>query len=254
MNNSKTTLAGTALLLISAGSVQASDEQVYYYKSVNTNGTSRVIDPLTRVGTSSVSLNYDNYLPTFFGGSTVLRGSRQVGFDEVGDDLNLVGQIGRLDTMDFSISNRSMTNGFGVGQFTIRARSRTNGQLIGQTSFAFDLDMPVNTGAFFELPQGIFAQSNIILSSQIWLTFQWDYINFAESAAVVYTPFGSPQVVGSSSSMIRNFTTGADIDLGGGGLPNSFMWYVATSPVPSPGAMVVLATGAALAARRRGRG
>jgi hypothetical protein len=229
-------------------------QQNIMFKTVDRDGTSREVDPRSLVDPAVSNLNYDNYLPTIFGGSVAIRGSTPIGFDETGDDVNMIGDVGVLNSMGMGISNRSRTNSFGLAQFTVRARSRIDGTVIGQTSFAFDLGMPANTFLFFSLPEGLFTSANIQLSPQIWLTVQWNFIQGATSAADIHGIYGAPQVLGSSSSMIRNFTTGADIDLGGGGLPNSFMWYVATSPVPSPGAIVVLATGAALAARRRERG
>jgi hypothetical protein len=239
----------TFYVLLSA-SFAFADPQ-FVYKEVGHDGKSRVVDPNQGVGTASATRNYDNHYPSIFGGQTVLTGSAFVGFDEIGDDLNLVGSIGVLDTIGFNVSNRSQVSGFGVGRFTLRVRDRSSGSQVGQVSFQFDLDMPANTGAFFELPQGIFAQANIVLSSQVWLTMQWDFIQGANQPTDIKTFYGAPQAIGSSSSIIRNFTTGVESDLGGGNLPNSFMWYVATSPVPAPGATALCIIAAGTASRRR---
>jgi hypothetical protein len=226
-------------------------QQRMFYKIVERDGSSHDVDSGTWVDPSVSNLNYDNYLPTIFGGTVTVRGSTQVGFSEFGDDLNLVGDVGVLDSMGMSISNRSLTNGFGLGQFTVRARSRADGVLLGQTSFAFNLNMPANTASFFSLPQGLFTNANIQLSPQVWLTVQWNFMQGATSAADIHGIYGAPQVLGFSSSIIRNFTSGVDTDLGGSPA-NSFMWYVTTSPLPAPGMSgLLLVLGLSATQRRR---
>ncbi len=220
------------------------------YKVVEWNGMSYEVDPSEHVGLARSNLNYDNHRPTVFGGTVVIRGSTAVGYDEVGDDLNLVGEIRVFDSMGLSVSNRSLVSGFGVGQFTVRARSRTTRDVVGSASFAFELGMPPNTAAIFTLPTGLFSNSGIQLTPEVWITLQWDFIQGATSASDIHAIYGSPQVLGSSSSMIRNFTTASDIDLGGSP-PSSFLWYVRSTPVPSPGVMGTCCITALLLTRRR---
>jgi hypothetical protein len=243
--------ARIAVLCIGTIVTQSAAQQPFSFRRVHPDGTASITDPWNPINPAAVSLNYNNYQATIFGGMTAIRGGVAVGYQEFGDDLNLVGAVGNLSSFGFGISNRSLINGLGLGEFVLRARRRTDGSLIGQTTFAFDMDMAPNEGAFFAFPDGFVSSANITLSNEVWMTFQWNYINGAASPSDFWMIYGAPQALGSSSSIARNFTTGTDIDLGGGGLPNSFMWYVATSPVPSPGAIVTLLCSAGLVVRRR---
>lgn len=246
-----TTVSLCILTSIAVSSVTLAQHNMIY-KVVGHDGSSMEVDPRTIIDPAVTNLNYDNFLPVQFGGTVIAQGTTQVGFDEVGDDLNLVGDIGYLDTMAVSIANRSTTSGFGAAQIVVRARSRIDGALIGQSSFSFYLGMPANTGAFFALPSGVFSNSNILLSSQTWISVQWAFIEGAQASDVLGF-YGAPQVLGSSSSLIRNFTTGGNTDLGGTPA-NSFMWYVRSSPVPGPGAVSAGVVVVALLTRRRGGG
>jgi hypothetical protein len=193
---------------------------------------------------------YDNWRGPFNFGFTVLDQTLRVGGDEIGDDVNLRRFTpGIIDSFGWTLANLSSTNTITNANFRFRFYNRDNGALISSLTTGF-FDPGINlaplTGSQFRFIPGTLSFRNLGVTERMYMTMQVvDIIGIP--MADVGVLYGGPITNGSSSSLIRNFTTGQDIDLG----PGKNLGFLVSVTVPAPGAAVGVFALSLFASRRR---
>lgn len=193
---------------------------------------------------------YDNWSDPFNFGRTVLDRTLRVGGDEIGDDVNLRRFTpGIIDSYGWSVANLSSTQTLEQVRIRFRFYNRDSGALIATDTVGF-LDPPINiaplTSNIFRFAPGSVSFLNLAAAERMYMTMQVvDIVGIPLSDFGVL--YGGPITTGSSSSLIRNFTTGQDIDLG----PGKNLGFLVSVTIPTPASASLLLITATLATRRR---
>lgn len=232
-------------------------EAQYVFRDDRTSGTltATSLDDLMN-DPASGARSYDNWrYPGGGGGDTLVNGRVRVGAQEVGDDLNLaVWQGSVVNDIGYSVVNMAASGGgslTGVGQHR-RFYDADTGELL-YTDSAFytfvGFSLRPGEGGIGYTDGGFYRGFGIPARQRMYMTMQFfDPVGISiEDMGLFY---GGPINTGSSSSLIRNFTTGQNIDLGANP-QNNLIFFIDSVVVPSPSSFSLLAASSLLAVRRR---
>ncbi|MDX2146433.1 MAG: hypothetical protein SFZ23_02835 [Planctomycetota bacterium] len=174
----------------------------------------------------------------------------RVGSDEIGDDLYMVpGTGGQVSTIARTLVNMSATGRIDQYRMSLIWRDLATQGVQQRRDFVILSSLPPGVGAVITIPSIILDPLSIIVPDNAYFSVRYsDPIGIDPSDFGVLT--GGPNIAGSSSRFIQNFTTGQQIDLGSE--DNNIAYVIATRPIPAPGSALGLASLAGvLAARRR---
>jgi hypothetical protein len=193
---------------------------------------------------------YDNWTAPLDNGVTVLDQTLRVGGDEIGDDINLRRFTpGIIDSFAWTVANLSSTQTMENVSIRFRFYNRDSGSMISTLTTGFG-DPPLNVGPLssntYRIAPGSLSFFNLAAAERMYMTMQVvDIVGIPLSDFGVL--YGGPITTGTSSSLIRNFTTGQDIDLG----PGKNLGFLVSVTIPTPASASLLLITATLATRRR---
>jgi hypothetical protein len=193
---------------------------------------------------------YDNWRGPFNFGFTRLDQTLRVGGDEIGDDVNLRRFTpGIIDSFGYTIANLSASETLVDVNIRFRFYNRDSGALISSFDRGFgepSLNIAPMTNSIRRFAPGALTFFNLAAAERMYMTMQVvDIIGIPLSDFGVL--YGGPITNGSSSSLIRNFTTGQDIDLG----PGKNLGFLVSVTIPTPASASLFVITATLATRRR---
>jgi hypothetical protein len=251
-----TTVLGLLTLLTSVGSAQGQAPERYYLEewkdATHTVAVLREVSAgdFFNVEPADASFNFDNWTGPSDGGHSLPFTRLRVGEDEIGDDLNLVGNTGgRLTASGESLGNMSADGTMSEWTATHRWYD-SNLQLLGEFTHRSVLQPGIPPGVYGRTRQsdGFWDFLDLSLPDRIRASVQYSDplgIDPHDFAMSLY----SPLTLGSSSSYYRNFTTAQDIDTGDSQV--NLAWFIRTTVVPTPSTILVALTALPCVTRRR---
>ncbi|MBU6412554.1 MAG: hypothetical protein KGS45_03705 [Planctomycetes bacterium] len=201
----------------------------------------------------AIERSYDNWRGTNRGGQTVRRGALTTGSSEYGDDLVFAStETVRLSDLGFTVANLANSGSITGFDLRIRIYSATTMEVLlddfaNYVLIGGGID-PGRAGYVFS-EGGFFFGTNTIISTPVFITTQVTSVQGIDLSQVG-VGYGGPINTGSSSSLIRNFTSGQNIDLGADP-QNNLLFFIDSVVVPSPSSVSLLAASSLLALRRR---
>jgi len=195
---------------------------------------------------------YDNWRYPGGGGNTSTRGQIRTGVQEVGDDLQLMsGAAGIVNDLGWSVAHTGSTGALSALRVIKRFYAADSlALLFTDDAFYNFVGVTIRPGesAIIFSNGGLYRGLNIPALERMYFTLQFsDPVGM--EVADLGIGYGGPINTGSSSSLIRNFTTGQNIDLGTDP-QNNLLFFIDSVAVPAPSAAAVLGCGSLLALRR----
>lgn len=196
---------------------------------------------------------YDNWRYPGGGGNTLRRGLFQTGSDEAGDDLQLAsGTEGIVNDLGWSVAHCGTTGSLSALRVIKRFYdANTMALLYTDDAFYTFVGTTIRPGEAAKIYSdgGLYRSLNIPAPQSMFMTLQFaDPVGM--DVADLGIGYGGPINTGSSSSFIRNFTTGQNTDLGADP-QNNLLFFIDSVVVPSPSSVSLLAASSLLAFRRR---
>ncbi len=207
-------------------------------------------DPLGGVDPADGSLIYDNATFPSQGGRTLLVSFPRFGSDQIGDDIILSSQTPGFLT-DGLYAFRNMSTSRSLTSFTVVHRwYNDTRQLLAERTSSLSLGggLPPLAAAQIESQGNLLLPYNIPVHGSVHWSLQFSDIQGIFLSDLAFVVAG-PHTLGSSTSLIHNYTTGTDIDLGANGDANLMFKLSSTTPTPSTISLGLLST--FIACRRR---